>query len=156
LVVWRVKVLRADGQRPGSSGDHQPVTALQRCSCLRPGRSFANSRHSEALKTKYVATLGNVVRRLCEEFHSCLHNSTRWISVSPNMCLTSSVTIATGVTDVSPCLDLQKIHREIPWFLTATASGKESTSIRSCIWSCIWSKDELIFHPATEGTGLPI
>ena len=29
------------------------------------------------------------------------------------MCLTSSVTIATGVTDVSPCLDLQKIHREI-------------------------------------------
>lgn len=146
------KVLRADGQRRGRSGDHQPVRALLRCSCFRLGRSFPNSRHSEALKTRYVATLGNIVRRRCEELHSCLHTSTRWISVSRNMCLTSLVTIATGVTHVSTRLDLQEIRRKIPWLVTAAAPGKECASFRSCIRS----KDELVFLPATEWTGFPV
>ena len=146
------KVLRADRQRRGRSGDHQPVRTLPRRSCLRLGRSFPNSWHSEALKTKYVAKLGNIMRRSCEAFHSCLHNSIRWISVSRNMCLTSLVTIATGVTHSSTRLDLQEIRRKIPWLVTAAAPGKECASFRSCIRS----KDELIFLPATEGTGFPV
>jgi len=139
-------------QRRRRSGDHQPVSALLRRFCLRRSRSFPNSRHSEALKTRYVATLGNIVRRRCEELHSCLHTSTRWISVSPNMCLTSSVTIAAGVTNVSTRFDLQDVFRKISWLVTATASSKECASFRSRIRS----KDELVFLPATELTWFPV
>ena len=128
------------------------MRALLRCSCLRLGRSFPNSRHSEALKTKYVATLGNVVRRFCEELHSFLHNSTRWISVSPNMFLASSGTIAIEAADISTRLNLQNIPRQFSRLMTTAASGKECASFRSCIRS----KDELIFHPATEWTGFPV
>ena len=74
---------------------------LLRCSRLLLGRNLPSSRHSDALKTRYVAKLGNVARRLCEEFHSCLHDSIRWISDSPNMYLAYSMTTATGLTNIN-------------------------------------------------------